>query len=284
MCLDEKLQYKFRQCLISIARHAASFAITISVAACTLNTQGSAPSASTNADRSSNLQYERILATNAVANLMGRYSFYSLANTYDKTWTDLFANGDPNLRIEIASRGIWEGGDAAQRLVQHYQAQKDDAPKEMGKDWIGVMSLHTMDTSVIEVAGDGKTARGVWMSPGIETTPVNASWTWVKYCADFKKTTDGQWKIWNFLVTIMFRAEYDKPWLDALPKPRPPVASDPNAPVRGTFRSLPFQSDRPSDIDPPTLFTPSLVQRLEPTSPPSPYQTWDDSMACVKKK
>ena len=55
-------------------------------------------------------------------------------------------------------------------------------------------TLHVrgLTTPVIEVAGDGETARAVWLCPGLEgMTPA-----WTKYGCDFKKQ-DGEWKIWH---------------------------------------------------------------------------------------
>ena len=46
----------------------------------------------------------------------------------------------------------------------------------------GGMMMHAMDTAVIEVAKDGKTAKGVWLSPGHESC----------YIPDFSKFPD--WK------------------------------------------------------------------------------------------
>jgi hypothetical protein len=54
------------------------------------------------------------------------------------------------------------------------------------------LHVHGLTTTVIEVAGDGETARAVWLCPGLEgMTP-----TWTKYGCDFKKQ-DGEWKIWH---------------------------------------------------------------------------------------
>jgi hypothetical protein len=65
-------------------------------------------------------------------------------------------------------------------------------------------AMHTNTTPIIEVAGDGKTAKGTWYSPGIglsahiNGTEVSYGGTffWEKYGADFMKE-NGQWKIWH---------------------------------------------------------------------------------------
>jgi hypothetical protein len=68
----------------------------------------------------------------------------------------------------------------------------------------GEFAMHTSTTPVIEVAGDGKTAKGIWYSPGLGLTPhvngdsvqVGSIFFWEKYAGDFVKE-NGQWKIWH---------------------------------------------------------------------------------------
>jgi hypothetical protein len=54
------------------------------------------------------------------------------------------------------------------------------------------------------VAGDGKTAKGLWYCPGMETTPkgdgdAEALWVFGTMGIDFIKE-DGQWKIWHMVL------------------------------------------------------------------------------------
>jgi hypothetical protein len=57
---------------------------------------------------------------------------------------------------------------------------------------------HTLTILVVEIAEDGLTAKGVWISPGHETFPVGDKlkdyWSWGRYAVDFRKE-DGKWKI-----------------------------------------------------------------------------------------
>jgi len=68
---------------------------------------------------------------------------------------------------------------------------------------IGSMIMHTLTTPIIEVAGDGRTAKGMWYSPGQVTEigsdgkPI-AMWMWEKYGVDFVKE-GGKWKLWHIL-------------------------------------------------------------------------------------
>ena len=80
---------------------------------------GSKATNSANDQHKAALQYERAMALNAVQNLIGRYGFYHLANMFgDERYLALYANGDPGLKIQVSSRGIWEGPDAAKRMLQ----------------------------------------------------------------------------------------------------------------------------------------------------------------------
>jgi hypothetical protein len=60
------------------------------------------------------------------------------------------------------------------------------------------LAEHTLTTSVIEIAGDRKTAKGVWNSPGHETMPIGerpiAHWCWNRYGVDFI-LENSEWKL-----------------------------------------------------------------------------------------
>ena len=71
----------------------------------------------------------------------------------------------------------------------------------------GIWGMHLNTTPIIVIADDGKTAKGVWYSPGVEVgfrgekdkdgNPVaSGNWWWEKYGVDFVKE-DGEWKIWH---------------------------------------------------------------------------------------
>lgn len=86
-----------------------------------------------------------------------------------------------------------------------------------GHEW----AMHTNTTPVIEIAGDGKTAKGIWYSPGmglmtnIENGKVGVRGTffWEKYGGDFV-LEDGQWKIWHLQMAYDFTPSLDDKWLD----------------------------------------------------------------------
>jgi len=92
---------------------------------------------------------------------------------------------------------------------------KDDPEDELP---FGLSFLHTLTTPVIEVAEDGETAKGAWISPGFTTMPtvekLQAYWHWDRYGVDFIRE-GGKWKIWHFFVGREFTTPYEKSWVDS---------------------------------------------------------------------
>jgi hypothetical protein len=84
----------------------------------------------------------------------------------------------------------------------------------------GVLWYHMLTTPIIEVAGDGKTAKGIWMSFGNVTDeamrPEDGNipqWAEEKYAMDFIKE-DGKWKIWHLRTYVEFNSPFQKSWTE----------------------------------------------------------------------
>lgn len=202
-------------------------------------------------------EVDRLLAAHEIQNLMSKYEYFHVAGM-DEEVIALFAQKTPGVLLEI-NRGIYEGIAGIRKFVMGTAKGEGDR--------IGHLHLHTLTTPVIEVAGDGKTAQGVWISPGVETGPnkeggFNASWAWLKYGVDFVKE-DGAWKFWHFHLYRIFSAPYNKSWAE-VPAPTPRTSPD---------------ADRPATFLP--GYTTTTAQQNIP-APPTPYETWDDSRAYVK--
>lgn len=60
----------------------------------------------------------------------------------------------------------------------------------------GCYTAHPITTAVVELAGDGQTARGLWTCIGQETVPGKAMWLLGKVAMDFVRE-NGAWKIWH---------------------------------------------------------------------------------------
>ena len=124
----------------------------------------------------------RLDAESKIRNLMGRYSYLITAARYHDI-VELFAKKAPDVRAEM-NWGVYDGYEGIKRLYSKFHAEVIVGP--------GVMAVHTLTTPVIEVAGDCKTAKAVWVSPGHITggpfTPdhsIKAHWAWMRYGNDF---------------------------------------------------------------------------------------------------
>lgn len=88
----------------------------------------------------------------------------------------------------------------------------------------GSMDVKPMDTPVIEIAGDGETARGIWYSRGTynDITPQGplAFWKLAVYACDFVRE-NGQWKILNMLNLTDIHVPGGRSWGDPQIEPYP---------------------------------------------------------------
>jgi hypothetical protein len=163
---------------------------------------------------------DQVVALNAIQNLMGRYDHLGTLRG-EGTLGDLFA-----MKTEGVS---WQtpGGPVG---IEAMKARFND-PDEIQKP--GILHIHAMLSPVIEVAGDGKTAKGVWDSFGASVNGPDdiGGWLWTKYGVDFVKE-DGVWKIWHLQVFPLFSIKYDKSITQTA---KEKAAQPPQAMVAGVF-------------------------------------------------
>ena len=162
-----------------------------------------------------------------VQNLMSKHEYYHAASMnleeVDALWVDrdgkyaesaTFAspmwvmNG-----IEVIRKAYGEENhsrkEAALKKLSEIDSSVENIPENIGAGYEWVM--HTSTTPVIEVAGDGRTAKGIWYSPGmglmtqiIDGKPVvKGTFFWEKYGGDFI-LEDGKWKIWHLQMAYDF--------------------------------------------------------------------------------
>lgn len=97
------------------------------------------------------------------------------------------------------------------RLFPDVEFDKDTLVQHTYKSFI------TLTTPLIEVAGDGQTAKGVWYAPGylthLDGDKFSANWMWERYAIDFVKE-DGEWKIWHFNVFTDLGQPFEKSWVE----------------------------------------------------------------------
>lgn len=122
-----------------------------------------------------------------------------------------FAFGDPDLWIEFADEGRFPGDEAVEALLRILP--NIAAPKVERAELF-------LTTPVIEIAGDGETAQGVWWCPvpmsiaGLDGT-LQAIWAWGSIAADFLLMDTG-WKIRHLHYFRVFKCRYEDGWVDDL--------------------------------------------------------------------
>ncbi len=215
-------------------------------------------------------------AIQEIHNIMGRYQYLIMGEKYDAL-TELWAQTIPDVSIEVYDFGVYVGLqrikeffiDALKGLsVAHGENMKKQFPgKKFEKPSAGLLMEHDLTTPVIEVAGDGKTAKGVWFSPGYETFAVmgklQAFWVWGKYGVDFIKEKD-KWKFWHFHIYKTFYTPFEKSWTEGAPTPFDSGISGP-------------KPDRDSKNR--YSYSPISVPEYAP-APPEPYETFDEKTDC----
>ena len=141
-------------------------------------------------------EVERQTAIVECKNLMGKVLYYGVS-WLNRKLVDLWSHREDCL-LEMPW-GIYDGRRGVERCYLQDFGDRH-APGKLEK-LKGVMMLYTCDTPIIEVAPDGQTAKGVWISSGADTWREGAEhpqgyWRWGKYALDFIRE-DGVWKIWK---------------------------------------------------------------------------------------
>lgn len=145
---------------------------------------------------------------------------------------DYFAKKVPDIRVYFPGGGYWEGPEAPTKMAKLFDVG--------GKPPVGMMAVHLMTNCVIEVAGDGQTAKGVWTAGGLvastdeKTKKPSAMWEWNRYGTDFIKE-DGKWCFWHHHIYPLFTIGWDEKWSEYFAKKE----------NQGVTVELPFEVDGP---------------------------------------
>jgi hypothetical protein len=148
-----------------------------------------------------------------IKNLMGKYANCVVLNReaelFDLVWSKQQAD---------VCMGFNEGWYVGAKAIQgYYQAIHERTalvasllqkkfPEKLGKKsadeiyGMGPFKVKPLACPVIEVSGDGKTAKGLWYCQGayaeVYTCGPSANWTWGYVAADFVRE-EGTWKLWH---------------------------------------------------------------------------------------
>ena len=180
---------------------------------------------------------ERAMDTLEVQNTMSKHAYYHAAGLQMQELADIWVSEDGAFaKSATFSNPTWIM-DGLSVVKQYYGQGKEDrrvaalkALSEIypnvknvkenmgaGDEWV----IHTQTTPIIEIAGDGKTAKGVWYSPGIGLMPtikdgivtMNGTMFWEKYGVDFAKE-NGEWKIWHMQMFYDYTPKLDGKWTE----------------------------------------------------------------------
>lgn len=144
-----------------------------------------------------------------ICNLQGRYNHYLQTGQLKDKMAELFAFSNPGVKVEMCDSGLWEGPAKVGELFKHMAGSK--------YGMAGSLMVHMLLTPVIEVAKDGRTAKGMWNSFGTNTYKafdgsLEAMWQLGKYDLTFIKE-DGKWKYLEFKWYVIFRTPFHEGWV-----------------------------------------------------------------------
>ena len=212
-------------------------------------------------------EIQQLKDVHEISNLMGRYIYLHEVNRDAEFPDTIYAQKTPGVSAEVAHGGTYLGLDGLRRMFAPMPGMESGPMK-------GGLFTHPLTTPVIEVAGDGKTAKGVWISPGYETG-VNdhetkkpmACFVYTKYGVDFVKE-DGVWKVWHYHVYRMFMTPWNVPFTEEWEK-------NVREKLMGKFGAE-RKPDAPTSYDHP--YSVDTARELVP-APPEPYETFDETFS-----
>lgn len=164
---------------------------------------------------------QRVWDVYQIKNVMGRHAYYHAydmhAEELDRIWVKKPEN------MATASFGQNWGYQVGMDLIRENYAVKNELSRKKTLEAmhradpdieirtenhaLGCMLMHNLTAPYVEVAGDGKTAQGMWYAPGQVTftdeNGTNAMLMYEKYGVDFIKE-DGEWKIWHLFIGTDF--------------------------------------------------------------------------------
>jgi hypothetical protein len=212
-------------------------------------------------------QIQKLNDVRELENMMGRYVWMHEVQMDPKFLDMFYAKKQPDVSWEVAHLGYFEGRASLKRILDWHGPDN-------GKPEPGTLYMHNLTTPVIEIAEDGKTAKGVWISPGAETMPdpekpgkVQGFWAWTRYAVDFIRE-DGAWKIWHYHVYRIFQTPADKNYSDEWEMSFAPVGGGKEPPMPMV------KPDGPTTYDNP--FSQAYIPELIP-HPPEPYKTFSET-------
>jgi hypothetical protein len=254
---------------------------------------------------------QRVLDYMDIQNVMAKHSYYYAAQEQwkelDEVWSkkkdDISYGHNDGYYVGRKSVEAYYGAKNENRRKQTLQSVNKlfpDIKDVKENEGVGDLVMHTLTTPYIEIAEDGQTAKGVWMSVGLcsgvgKDGKLNAIWLWEKFATDFVKE-DGQWKIWHFQIYSDVIGNVDQAMLSmfaqqgqgaATPGGQQPAGTtggqqSQGAPGPGGPQAKGGQQfDFDKIIKMYEIYSTTRVPKLLPELPKS-YKTWSDKISIIK--
>lgn len=225
---------------------------------------------------------QRVLDVEDVMDVMNRRVYYLIEGKHREELADLWVQEPAHRATASFGRnyGYYDGWEEVTRYyVTEYEAQRRAILEELAAEdpsipviddnlGIGFTCMNPNSTPLVEIAGDGKTAQGVWYSIAQETTgraggKSTALWRGEKLAADFVKEAGG-WKLWHLVIAT----DYVNP--AGTPHEAQPLEYEPG------------EDPREVEFGTPTIAKLTHDSRLHwaDNYPPEPvpYETWSEEM------
>ncbi|MBN1628925.1 MAG: nuclear transport factor 2 family protein [Thermoleophilia bacterium] len=169
---------------------------------------------------------QRALDVLEVQNCMSRHAYYHGAGMHAEELEKNWVKKTPNPTFAM-NFGKWVGYESIKKCyvdagpiingagLEALSRQFPDIEVKEENMGIGNLVIHAQTTPIIEIAGDGQTAKGIWVTPGVVTLPfpqLQAWWMWEKYGADFVKE-EGEWRMWHLAMFTDFGVPMGEPIL-----------------------------------------------------------------------
>lgn len=133
-----------------------------------------------------------VLARDEIEQLMGRRVFCEINREWEKELEELWVQ-TPEWTETMSFGGTWGFYKGQGDVRGYYQEVYEPRGKEPSA---GAASAHPLRSPAIQIAKDGRSAKGLWYSLGHTTTGPEAFWVGQKVAADFVMEK-GRWKIWH---------------------------------------------------------------------------------------
>ena len=211
---------------------------------------------------------KRVEAVHEIENLFDTYlQFYNLQHA--DGMLSCFALEQPDVSVEEAYSEVYEGKEA---VTSYYNCFRRLAVKK------GVLLEQHCTCPVIELAGDGKTAKMVCFSRGVKAISAAQCQTFIagRYYADFIQDSTGVWKIWHMHWFMIYDSDMRKGFMFSqttnneeweIPE------------MRDVFTALP---NKPSTYWP-VIFNPAASYDYIPETPDA-YETYEGITALKRTR